>query len=350
MRLPISLSLFLLLVPACTSDTNGDPTGTTNASSEELAVCRALMTASRTFTSRCSPFKPTDEAGDAEAACADVLHARGTRLDLQTVRACTTALEAMACDGDIPEACKATPGALVDGTACISGAQCLSEHCTGTDQGCGRCAESAKEGEPCELLTMAFGGGCRPDLRCAWVMDAQALKVRTRCVERPGPRSCERNAESCAEGLRCDIDSTSEYGHCVEGLSIGSACGEGVSRRCSFGLSCIEGTCRARGERDEACSTRALEQSDVVADTCADGLACDLTSRTCSDIVQASPGAACDGGTQQCENGFCETGRCYAFLRVGQPCDASDVRQRCGGTARCIAGTCRRFDAEACRD
>lgn len=347
-------------VAACSTGAGGPaPDADSAASSAELTSCRALEHASSSRTRRCStarlfPFDDVHAAHFAEA-CAASLTARGARLDAAQVTACAAALEGTACGDESPVACELARGALIDGTACVSGAQCVSGNCARKPaESCGHCAASASLGDLCDTWMVGLMGGCGQG-RCAWVFDLGNGSVAAQCAEtaRAAGAPCGEDLPRCSEGFYCARVGASRWGSCTSGLAAGASCApsSGDDPQCGLGMSCIEGKCRGKGALGDACTGYGF--TSFIVDSCDDGLACDLESKTCLQVSLGKAGDACDDAALRCDHGFCDyaggsVGKCIAWMKVGGACDANDVRDRCEGLSSCRSGTCQLDDPAAC--
>ena len=190
---------------------------------------------------------------------------------------------------------------------------------------------------------------------CGWSSEEGSGKVTAKCQQTPGAagNACGgANDAPCRAGFFCQLAHDGTSGRCAPALAVGAACmppqGDPSERRCTAGATCVDGHCRGKGALGESCSGYGI--GDVLADSCADELACSKDSRACSAVTLGKPSDACDSQALRCDHGFCDvtTSTCIALKAVGAACDARDVRDRCEGLARCRMGQCRLDDPGAC--
>lgn len=124
------------------------------------------------------------------------------------------------------------------------------------------------------------------------------------------------------------------------GKGVGQACDAAVVGDCRYGLSCLDGTCRATGDAQE-------NRPCILTDECGDGLYCSLLG-ACRDAGAVTAGGACSTAAD-CEPGlvcrsFGFSGACVAAGSgdLGAACDAVDdclAGLSCGGDGKCAAGS-----------
>lgn len=348
---PIAFLLFVTTAAACGSPSTSEQTA---APSAALEACRALGAASLGYTRRCSGTtvfpRDAEHARDTATLCEGSLAARGTTTDAAAVRACADALDTTPCEGPPPDACRLAPGALVDGTPCLSGLQCVSQHCeVGPAGGCGRCARPGPSAT-CEPWLVGTAAACGGET-CMWSFDGAGPVAR--CGSERGPVAGESCTEGggCARGYTCRRGA-SGAGVCERGHGRGEQCDQAARESCGVGLECVDGKCGSRGKDGERCEGYGL--ADIAFDTCEGALACDADTKQCAAITLVATGGTCDDATLRCERGYCQhdgarSGTCVAKKRLGDACDPADTRDRCEGLARCVEGSCRLPSADACR-
>ena len=288
-----------------------------------------------------------EHARDMATLCEGSLSARGTTTDAAAVRACADALETTPCEGPPPDACRLAPGALVDGTPCSSGLQCVSRHCEANPTGgCGRCGRPDPSAT-CEPWLVGTAAACGGEI-CVWVFDGDGPVGK--CAPPRGPVAGESCTEAgdCARGYTCRRGA----GVCEPGHGRGARCDSTARESCAAGLECVGGACASRGKDGERCEGYGL--ADIAIDTCDGALACDADTKHCAAVALVAPGGTCDDATLRCERGYCKhdggrTGTCVAKKQQGDACDPADTRDRCEGLARCIDGRCRLPNPEDCR-
>lgn len=161
-----------------------------------------------------------------------------------------------------------------------------------------------------------------------------------------------------------------QCGTCAPRLAAGAPCDVAVDA-CDIGLSCFGGVCRPLGLQGQPCAVwDDCSRPDVVCKSnglcgpvtpvggpcqngtdCGNDIACDVTIKVCTPIQYGQPGSACDGEVHRCEAGVCDstTGRCPTVLADGAACDPADASKVCDDYARCFGGTCRIPDPVACK-
>ncbi len=253
------------------------------------------------FFARCSPAYVRSEWGTV-AACVDALDreatalfgAPGARLTKRQLDACIVRTENVTCDTIIdalPE-CDFR-GTLPDGTACASGASCVSGAC--------------------------FKDVSRAAADCGTCM-TPALANET-CAEAP-----------CAPGLDCVAE------RCVAPGEAGAACSD--EHRCRPTLVCVAEVCVVPRGRDEACD--ATGASAVPCDP-EQGLAC--SEGTCRALL-ATVGSSC-GQIPFCEASVCSAGVCVRRPSEGEPCSVGGPIG-CAFPLDCRDGACVRADVAGC--
>jgi len=113
----------------------------------------------------------------------------------------------------------------------------------------------------------------------------------------------------CADGLTCSYIADDDLFRCVAPSAAGGVCSTsgGHPRPCDSGLECVDGSCVAQGQLNDACG---------MADTagCADGLECDYAINQCVDDPDECP-TACEAG-EICIDNVCQT-----MANVGEACE-----------------------------
>lgn len=243
-----------------------------------------------------------------EAKLSLVVKASGVTLDDAGATACATTYSTGTCTGlrdlglgvspiEPLKPCK-VKGSLAIGTACGTGAQCVSGFCNGFEGNCGKCTALIAENAQC-------GGGTE----------------------------CER-------GLRCSNT-------CVKPATENQACG-GANPPCTGELECINSICTKHVDPSGACI--GAENNP----TCSDklGYYCLLddggTNGTCTALPFASATASCAYPTK-CANSACVGNTCTAYIADGQTCPTGEGPNLCQAPGRCLSGTCGLFDPTTCK-
>ena len=232
--------------------------------------------------------------------CPERLVLPGTSLSPQRLADCAKAAQGLSCDdligGVPPAACATLPGTVADGAACTADPQCKSTYCKPMAGGCGTCAPRAKAGETCA------GGECESGLTCYGQM---------------GMRKCTAPA---TDGQPC------------------------TAAPCRGGLLCKAGVCAKQFGAGVACAPLMSECAS------AQGLYCNLTSKTCEAQKTANAGEACGfvmGAAVACRAGTsCKltppmfSGTCVASAKDGEACNPA-MSVGCLAPATCTDGVCK---------
>jgi hypothetical protein len=235
-------------------------------------------------------------------SCDAYLQTRNTESASQLL-ACANALNAQTCDEFLYgttrlDACKLPPGPLVDGTACVYGAQCQSLHCkTAVGAVCGVCAQKSPEGGACGRSSDCAGGHCN-------------LALMT-CAARP------------------------ELGQPCTGICYGALVCAPTTSDASDG----SGVCRTPLGNGAACDP----QNDLC-DQLWVGATCDAVTQKCvTTQTVVGPGQNCDiawcSGGGNCTNGDSDGGYiCVPPAADGAACDTGNP---CLWPAQCINKVCQ---------
>ena len=119
----------------------------------------------------------------------------------------------------------------------------------------------------------------------------------------------------CGEGLACAVtDTTNLKTTCVALAATGGECSSALPDRCAPSDYCdglkagdvkTKGTCKARPAEGQPCGTTLLGP------TCAAGLVCETTTKTCHALVK--------NGVECSENGVCLSGFCNTDKKCAAP-------------------------------
>ena len=266
------------------------------------------------------------------AQCVTALGAAGTSATPDGTKACADALATEDCATflgvDTADACLPKPGALANGAACSTSAQCQGAFCNvGANGACGVCAAATKEGDPCTPLE-----GCDRGFTCA--------KTSGTCVAPLAAGAACDGTVPCATLLRCKSkdnvgdDDAGDGGKIKDGVCQAEAT--------TVGASCSNG--------DGVCSR-------------ASGLYCARPAKTCAVLPVASTNNACgevDGGSvTACMGGDCtlangeKTGTCSAAIADDGPCDPTGIGASCLPPAKCVdapgGARCKVLDPSICK-
>ena len=305
-------AILLTALAACSSSTSGGGSATPDQAATDAA------TALCTKYVECEPFSIQLVYGDIPTCASrikpqimDLLAATGTSDTPSQIESCGQAIASASCDSvlgnkNLPDACKAKPGTLANGTACGDDSQCVNAHCNiPPEQSCGSCT-TAK---------VAVGGTCAANGDC----DGGSVCVGTVCVQ-PG-----------AAGATCD-----------------------GTHPCTPTLVCKAGTCGTPDEAGAACVR--------LGDTCDNrkGATCNGASGTCQTVTIAQAGQPCgliNGAVTVCAgSGDCPgfappakvMGTCQAPAADGASCDAINGPS-CAAPSKCVSGTCKSTDVSTCK-
>jgi hypothetical protein len=247
---------------------------------------------------------------------------------------------------------------FIDGEACSTHAQCVSQYC---DPATGICMPVGHVGDPC-----ATHGDCLAGTFCGGESTCEPVReIGEPCIEAAQCRreECDLQANLCGRGDgqpcdpflqechgTCDPDTST----CIAGLAVGQPCEldhECASRRCDPGLR----VCRAACWDSDDCGGD--EYCELFSRTCVplreDGSGCvtdeECVSGTCSFAGRCGPmpaiGDPCSSSIECHPIGFCDAGTCQAFSKPGERCEALEA---CQQPFICIDGQCRRMNL-ACR-
>lgn len=311
-----SLSRFaacFALLACCTSDSEQKKPAAQVPTTPDVLPADAYVAAYAKLAARCRPG-PVDSGAYAnlKADIEENLAAPGiTQQTLDAFAACAKALATAGCGAE-PEACLGDfPGALADGSGCISDAQCASGRCinaSGTQ--CGSCAPQ-----------LSLGADCRETYSCGTGMlcsGSSSPVCAARAIAGEG-QTCS-DVVACAQGLRCSGTSTATV--CRALVAPGGSC--------AGGLGCDEGG-HYYCDQDFICSLRPAAGASCAVTACTSGLICDGTSRTCRTPKSSlAADQACEVG-DQCAAGLgCSRSsgdgkprRCIAYAQMGQDCTTS---------------------------
>lgn len=202
-----------------------------------------------------------------------------------------------------------------------------------------------------------------------------------------GPKACQPQAGTIADGAACAASDQCKSGYCNIGATSCGTCvapakaGEACStaKPCGLGLTCASNKCYALAGVGEACSfTGASCKSglyctsgkcaaalgdgktcDPFASGCdtLQGLFCNNTTRKCEAYKLAKAGSTCGtvmGAQVLCEaGGACITGgmsrQCVAAVRDGEACGPVNGGAQCMSPATCSNNACRVFDPTTCK-
>jgi hypothetical protein len=325
-----ALTAGAIAVTACGGSTAG-PSGGGSSSS-----CDRYYTA---LTACENPQPPASEVSRVRALfdklCADVLALPGSSITTSSLDACISEMQSAGCNAASQAACNFGPGALADGSKCVSNEQCMSDTCSA--------GQSTGDGGVMPCGTCVAGTPCGNAV-CA---------VNTICSQNNGVGSCQpivfgdsgatcNGVESqCKPGLVCNQVSRI----CAAPGPAGSPCR--ASSDCAGSLACPvppggTSTCQAQGGSGAAC------QSDS---DCGMGLGCNFVAHTCATVTWATGGQPC-GPTTRCLVGNCNTtnganGTCPTVIADGQPCSTTDFTQTCDTFSDCY-GTCTGLGTNRC--
>jgi hypothetical protein len=291
----------------------GAPSGCSSELTQDES-CAAYVTSVCGFLNRCNTVYFTSAYGDISVCisryklqCGNIF-APGVSTTPSDLKACGDSLASLACGSiDLPDSCRAKPGAVKTGGACYTDSQCQGTYCQPSltsGNGCGTCSSRAAVGASCSNASCDYG------LACA----SQA----------GGPLVCA-TPTSAALGETC-----------------------GGSAICQSGLICLGKKCVTPLKLGDACGTAGTICDPV------SGLTCDSTSMKCTATPFAKVGQTCGttGPQTQCAaSGRCvQQGAgyvCVAPAADGAACDLSKGLG-CQDPATCVSGVCTVPQASAC--
>jgi hypothetical protein len=320
-----ALTAGAIAVTACGGSTAGPGGGSSSS-------CDRYFTT--LYTTCQNPQPPASEVSRVRARfdklCAEALALPGISITANSLDACISAVQSSGCNATSQPACKFGPGALADGSKCVSNEQCMSDTCSAGQQAsdggvmlCGTCVAGTPCGSavcPANTICTTNGtsGSCQP------------------IVFGDSGATCDDVVSQCKPGLVCNEVSRT----CAAPGAAGSPCRAptdcGGSLACPVSTSGATSTCQAPGSSGAAC------QSD---NDCAAGLGCNYVARTCGAVTWATAGQPC-GPTSRCLVGFCPlngnatSGTCPTVIADGQPCSMTDPTQTCDTLSECY-GTCQ---------
>jgi hypothetical protein len=300
--------------------------------------------------------------GNSCNAAYDQLGASHTAAEVED---CAAALETWPCGSpDGPPLECGIRGSLAGGSPCISGTQCQSGGCSGTEPPptpggiipsattCGTCVAAVGLGESCD------SGGCPKGSTCI-TRDTSAPMPDYRCVavvEADAGQSCDDGVTVlCKPGLYCGRSK-----QCVLLGKLGEPCFGLGPVGCVAPLYCggSPSTCHAPGPAGTSCSEPAIGNWG-----CAAGLAC-AASGDCEPIIWAERGQTCDGVLRLCRRGSCPTSaitggpivsNCPSIVADGIPCTDKSA---CDSFSECVndvahgvatTGVCQPRSTVVCR-
>lgn len=204
-----------------------------------------------------------------------------------------------------------------------------------------------------------------------------------------GPKACQPQAGSLADGTACATGDqcksafcntgTSGCGTCVTPAKVGESC---TMKPCALGLSCASGKCAAPGGSGASCGGTAApcktgfycaasgKCADVLGEgkTCdpftaasgcdsLQGLFCNTTSRKCEAYKLVNAGETCGtvmNSTVLCSaGGTCSTGgatrKCVAAAKDGEACGTTGGGASCMSPAACTSAKCAVFNPSSCK-
>jgi hypothetical protein len=280
-------------------------------------------------------------------ACNARLSLTGTSLTAERLQGCAQSVHSSGCAAleDPRGPCATASGSLPSNAPCAENAQCQSAECFSHSApnggaSCGKCIAAAGLGESCEAARCATDAMCaRADGSAEWV----CLPV---VYGAPGV-PCGPGMPPCAAGAFCDTG----RGVCAAAGAQGAACS--TEPECLPPLICAldstlrtPSTCAAPGQAGAHCTY------DV---ECATGLGCDATAGQCGAVTWVSAGQAC-GGTVRCLVGTCPyvvNPTCPAVIPDGQACASAGMgpssgAKTCDTFATCLFNAVCGFTAEGC--
>jgi hypothetical protein len=318
----------IILVGSCGSDSSPDAgTGSVTAAVAcadiAHARCTRLMTCSPTVLSLRYASESDCEAREL-ALCTNQLAAAGTGNSPTHTEACSQAVAQWACPAFIgnfaaPASCQQQTGSGANGAACEFPGQCQSGFCAVVPGSqCGTCAAPPTAGSSCAQL------------------------------------------DTCGPNLVCTTDNQT----CAALVASGGACGKGAP--CAADLSCVGSTATKMGTCMTAVATAGADcdptqQTGPGCDRDG-GLVCNGQTKKCAAIAVVGGGTACgavNGQNQPCgDNGTCSVstgqGTCTAAAADGTACDTA-AGPGCMAFAHCVvssagatAGTCQAQSAATC--
>ncbi|HVH46671.1 MAG TPA: hypothetical protein VM925_30225 [Labilithrix sp.] len=297
------------------SDTSDGSAGSDDASAPTVeTACADVAAAYCAQIERCYAFygefdRPEEECiARRKLSCELMLTAPGTNETPERVALCARDRRAFACDdafaGKAPESCAPLSGALDDGKACVTSAQCKNKLChyAASDSACGVCTKLPELGEDC------------------------------------------RDVGTCAVPSWCIA------GTCTALTTAGGACTSGDV--CPANLTCIDGQCAPPLAAGATCS--------VTSDLCDyPALRCNTKSKVCTETIPAPAGGQCgtnaSGDYSVCTGGSsCLSGpdggvpKCVPPAADGTSCNTTNG-PLCSLPARCVSGFCALPNPAACQ-
>jgi hypothetical protein len=292
----------------------------------------------------CSSETKADSCLAYQALCPAIFLSVGSGYTIEGLSSCADEWAVFDCDrlanGELP-AC-VTPGTRALGQGCRFNSQCASSSCATQDPAaCGKCAEDAESGDPCEIHTQCPDGHLCTFGRCLQVQvyaSEDQLEAGSPCnydgrcsgaciPTSEGDRcgAVPANGEACltlpaAGARRCPwMSACNSAGICEAVPDEGSPCGTGLvpcsGAYCDSPTGFAPGTCKAWLEPGSACNPE-------VAATCGenDRCVCDDASCSSAHCTRYVPAGVACGEYRLCEAGStCTGGVCTAASGPYQP-------------------------------
>ncbi len=205
---------------------------------------------------------------------------------------------------------------LVDGTACVDGADACQGSCSVcrpllAGEVAHACLDRGALGDGCDDTT-----DCRAHFMCSAGACAPGSDVAAVCVE----------DADCREGAACD----SATDRCVARPGVGDACVAG-------GVDCAAGACVS-----DTCVVAAAGSACTMDSHCEDaGRVCLGTPPDATCGAAPAIGAFCSVNGACAKGGYCSAGRCLALPNLGDGCvyDEGTQDRVCGAGAFCDAAS-----------
>ncbi|MGC4065928.1 MAG: hypothetical protein QM784_15015 [Polyangiaceae bacterium] len=221
---------------------------------------------------------------------------------------------------------------------------------------CSSSDDTGGDGSQTPSGTIALGEACRSNTDCASV-DGRVVKCRcTDAKDVPVCVALQKAGEpcpitgnfqkECEPGAVCSGSLNGDETVCVKQANQGELCAGELSAECSWGYSCVDGTCK-RGEgtlgvecfldadcieslrctKDRTCAPR-IAIGESCADQwssdsqCVEGAWCDLDTKKCTALAEDGRDCVFDQG---CKSGECSFGICGNAGRI-----PDDTVYKCG--------------------